>query len=52
MDRLCSLPARRWASGRRCDPVLGLNDCIDFDVGDHAISIGTIFAGFRAAEVM
>ena len=34
----------------RCDPALGLNERINFNAGDHAISIGMTFADYRAAE--
>ena len=34
----------------RCDPALGLNERINFNAGDHAVSIGMTFADYLAAE--
>jgi Ala-tRNA(Pro) deacylase len=34
----------------RCDPALGLNAAINFNAGDHSISVGMAYAGYVSVE--
>jgi Ala-tRNA(Pro) deacylase len=34
----------------RCDPALGLNDAINFNAGDHSISVGMAYVDYVSVE--